>query len=588
MAAQIPPSPPLEPRRTNAAPPARKTVAPPAGKTAAAPARKTAAPPARKIAAPPPRQPSGSGRDIAGRDGFWLGIALAMVAVALVGLWQTPERINHDCALYLQQADLLLDGAVPYRDFVDTNPPLIIYLNVPPAALARTLGLSPIIVFHALVLALLVISGLEVHFLLRQRRMSLPAAGRGLVLLAWIAAYFVIDWRGDTGQREHLFMLLYVPYLFLRILRYRGGSVANRLAILLGLQAGLGASLKPHFLLLAVNVEIVLLLATFRRRTLLRPENLVLVGVVAAYLLHWLVVPAAMREAFFGRWLPLIRYGYSAYNVSFREVAATVLSSPISLAGLAAAFTAMLLCGQRLVRLHHHLVALAALLDMALVLIFLQQKGWSYHSIPLDVAGLLCLALLAVEGDRLLAGGRVRRTIGYGHWAAGALLVGVLVAVWFTERTRNPLEPPAFAALRQIVLQHSQPDDRVLVVATSTQPAYPLLVQTGRRPGSRYLCSFPIAFFYARTKPAKGGAAIYRRGDNAPAEEQQFLAELADDVARRQPRLIVVQDSPGWLGLPARFNTFEYLAQVGWVEKALAPYRELRGPEGWKVFARKQ
>ena len=227
------------------------------------------------------------------------------MGLALVGVWQTPQRINADCALYLQQAELLLDGAVPYRDFVDTDPPLIAYLNVLPVALARMLGVSPIAAFGGFVVVLLLISGLEIHFLLRRRRLSLPAAGRGLVLLAWIASYFVVDWRGDTGQQEHLFVLLYVPYLFLRILRHRGGSVAVWLAILLGVQAGIGAALKPHFLLLAVNVELVLLFATRRRRMLLKPENFAFLGVVAAYLVHWLFVPAAMREAFFGRWLPL-------------------------------------------------------------------------------------------------------------------------------------------------------------------------------------------------------------------------------------------------------------------------------------------
>ena len=65
-------------------------------------------------------------------DGLWLGIALLLVGLALVGVWQTPERINADCALRLQEAELLLNGAVPYLDFVDIDRPLITYLNVLP------------------------------------------------------------------------------------------------------------------------------------------------------------------------------------------------------------------------------------------------------------------------------------------------------------------------------------------------------------------------------------------------------------------------------------------------------------------------
>jgi len=162
-----------------------------------------------------------SKRNAAGQGGPWLGIALVLVGLALFGLWLTPQRIDQDCALFLQQAELLLDGAIPYCDFADTNTPLIIYLDILPVVLARTFGVSAITTFDGLVIALLAVSGLEIYFLLRQRRLTLPEAGRGLVLLTWMALYFVVDWRGDAGQLEHLFVLLYIPYLFLRILRSR-------------------------------------------------------------------------------------------------------------------------------------------------------------------------------------------------------------------------------------------------------------------------------------------------------------------------------------------------------------------------------
>ena len=264
-------------------------------------------------------------------DRPWLGIAFLLVAAALLGLWQMPERINHDCAFGLQQAQMLLDGGIPYCDFIDANPPLIVYLNVPPAALARYLGGSPIVVFHLSVLLLLMISSMEIYGLLRKPRMGLRAAERGLVLLAWISSYFLVDWYGFAGQREHLFMLLYVPYLFLRILRHRGGSTNAWLAAVLGVQAGVGASLKPHFLLTALGVEIVLLAATRRRRTLLRSENTALASVVTVYVLHWFFVPAAMREAFFGRWLPLVCRSYNVYDMTTWQVFRAFLDSPISL-----------------------------------------------------------------------------------------------------------------------------------------------------------------------------------------------------------------------------------------------------------------
>lgn len=524
------------------------------------------------------RKPTRCRRFACGGDGPWLALALACVGIMAVGLWQAPQRVNHDCAQYLQMAGMLLDGGVPYCDFVDTNPPLIIYLNVVPAALARTFGVSPIVVFHGLVIALVLVTGIEIYPLLRQPRLGLHAAGRGLMLLTWFAAYFLVDYRDDTGQREHLFILLYTPYLFLRIWRHRGGSVATWFAILLGLQAGIGCSLKPHFLAVAVAVEVVLLLATRRYRALARPENFALAGVVVLYVAHWLFVPAAMREAFFFRWLPLVSRNYHVYDVSWRRLIESLLDSPLSLVALAGVLIAMLFARTPRARLRLHLLALSAVGCMAMLILFIQQKGFSYHWIPFDTAGLLCVALLVVVSSR-------RRAFSPWLAAAGCLVFGVAITVWFTGREDVRRDSPEIVNLRCLIESHTQTTDRVLVIAPTVAPSHPLLLQTGRKPGSRYLCSFPINFFYGDTT-ATPGRPVYRRRADAPAEEQQFLRELEDDVIRLQPRLIIVGNSPSSRVLPQGFNTFDYLAYTGWVQDALAPYRELPTPGAWKVFER--
>ncbi len=505
-------------------------------------------------------------------DAAWVALGIVLIGLASSGIWRAPDRINHDCALYLQEAGMLLDGAVPYCGFVETNPPLVIYLNVPPVALARLLGVSPILVFHGLVLVLLVLSTVEMHPLLAKRRLGFTVTGRGLVLLAWIAMYFLVDRQGNTGQREQLFVLLYVPFLLLRVLRSRGGATAGWFAGMLGAQAGVGVALKPHFLLIALGVESVLLMARRRGRflpRLLAPEIFALMGVVAAYVLHWLFVPAAMREAFVGRWLPLVLHRYAAYDLSYRETLDRVLHSPLSAAAVFAALAAAFFALKRHGRLRQHLTALSAMASTALLMFMLQRKGWSYQAIPFDAAGLLCLAVLV---DRPRTTGRR-----FAAQAGLAAVLCVLVAMCSIDRLAASPDPPDFVALRQIVEEHTSAGDRVLIVATSVRPAYPMLLQTGRMPGSRYLCSFPVAFFYA-------DGASYRHYKDASPEERQFLDELADDVARLRPRLIIVHDRPGWLGLPENFNTFDYLAYSGWTARALATYRQLPGPDGWKVF----
>jgi len=431
--------------------------------------------------------------------------------------------------------------------------------------------------------------------LLRKRKSGVRPAEQGIVLLAWMAVFFLVDWRGDVGQREHLFVLTYVPYLFLRILRYRRGSVAAWFAVLLGLQAGLGVSLKPHFLLEAVVVEIALVLASRRWRALVQPECLALVGVVTAYAAHWLFVPTAMRDAFFYRWVPLICSGYRSCDASYRQIAEEILASPFSAAGLAGVLAAVLLLSMRRrlrLRLHLHLLALATLAVMGMAVLFFQHKGFTYHRIPFDTAALFCLTMVGLSNTKRERTSSVTKQSPLAIWSAIAsrcLLLGVflgLLVVWFLGRPGSARpDSPEYAALRRIVEQRTCPSARVLVIVNSTRPAYPMLAQLGRRTAGRYLTCFPIAFLYAGAA-ATADRPVYRHYDEAPAEERLFLDELRDDVKRFQPKLIIIHASPGWFGLPKDFNTFEYLLYSGWAKQSLESYREVPGPRGWKVFER--
>jgi hypothetical protein len=91
-----------------------------------------------------------------------------------------PLFLNHDNALFLEYAAMLLDGAVPYVGFMDLNPPLVIYLNTIPVAIARAVGASPIPVFTLTVAALAAASAAWTFRLLGR-----PAGRRSARASAW-------------------------------------------------------------------------------------------------------------------------------------------------------------------------------------------------------------------------------------------------------------------------------------------------------------------------------------------------------------------------------------------------------------------
>jgi hypothetical protein len=488
--------------------------------------------------------------------------------------------------LALQQADLFLNGAVPYCDFADTRQPLLTYLCIIPVIIASQCGISTIAAFGIFMLAILLVSLVEILFILRHPRMCIPAAGRGLVLLVWTALYFVVDWQGNVGQQEYWFVLLYMPYLLLRVLRYQGGNVPDGLAILLGIQAGIGVEFKPLFLFAAVNVELVLLFTTRNRRTLHYPEIFAILGTAFVYWLHWFIMPGAMQDAFFDRWVPMANYGRSVYNSDISNVFVGIVGSPIVLIAVVSAVAAGMVGATQRAGLRFHFLAMAAFAGMAFAMVFLQQKDWSFHYIPLNAAGLLCLAFLIIDASRRWALNRHAISINFLHAGAGVMVLCGLVAVWLGTRNAANADSPEAAALRKVVLASTESGDRVLVIAATPEAAYPMLVQTGRRPGSRYLYSFPIAFTYSRVIP-KPNRPIYRKTEDAPLEERQFLRELGDDVARRKPQLIAIESGPTNTALPKTFTVFDYLAYVGWTDQISQAYEGIPSPEGWRIYERR-
>src|SRR5262245_4805068 len=74
-----------------------------------------------------------------------VGLLAALAALGIAIRFVMP--VNGDAAWYLYMAGRVLDGARPYVDVVDTNPPLIVMLSMATVLPARALGVSPLTVF---------------------------------------------------------------------------------------------------------------------------------------------------------------------------------------------------------------------------------------------------------------------------------------------------------------------------------------------------------------------------------------------------------------------------------------------------------
>jgi hypothetical protein len=299
---------------------------------------------------------------------------------------------RQDQTWLLYAAARLLDGTQLYGPrLIETNPPLIIWLNTLPLWLAIHLHLQPLLVLHSLVTLLIVLSS---AWSIRILRAAGVLRGRAATLAAFalllVAQTFVRDF--DFAEREHILVPLLLPYLFASFFQLSASlGLAERLA--LGFVAGLGGCIKPQYAIIPVGTELFLTLWYRQLRRLWRPEFLafILTGIVYIAAVH-LVTPL-----YFTQIVPILRDAYPTYRGSQPTLWVMYHGVLYDLV-----FAAVLLAWAVFRRSLRFPVAPIGLLTasfFATVSYGIQQTGWPYQTVPRNA--LLVAAALWLTAELL-------------------------------------------------------------------------------------------------------------------------------------------------------------------------------------------
>jgi hypothetical protein len=164
---------------------------------------------------------------------------------------------NSDVAWLLFSAERILAGATLYVDLVEVNPPLIVWLSVPPVAVAELVDVRSRWPFLVYVFCLVLLSlRLSWHLLGRLRPELTPEGKRAYLLFLVVALLLLPGW--VYGQREHLMVLLVIPYALALAARLTGGNPSGRELVGAGLLGGLGFAIKPYYLPTWIGLELFL------------------------------------------------------------------------------------------------------------------------------------------------------------------------------------------------------------------------------------------------------------------------------------------------------------------------------------------
>jgi hypothetical protein len=503
-------------------------------------------------------------------------------------------RLQPDTAWLLYASDHMLRGARLYVDLIETNPPLILWLDALPVLAASLLGVASGPVFTAMTLALALGSAAWCARLLAALLPDAPLLRRYLILL--ILMVLVPLAREDFGEREHLFLALALPYVLLAALRLGGEPVDRRHAWAIGGAAGVGIALKPYFLLLWLAVEAITARAGGKARRP-RPETVAIITVGVAYLLAVAVLASEYFE--------VVRTMAGPYFTFLRNPLLTtaLLGDGAQLPIVAFLSYLALKADAERPPLWTALVWSMAALWVAAVL---QQKGWRYHFYPSLALGVLLCGLMIVD-RRAAAGNRIRRLYAAVSVAAvvGAALLTAGACLRQMLDPRNPRYDPDPDLSRLIPIVAEYAGRPVLMLSWSTASAFPLMTYGKVENASRFNHLWVVGAEYWGDLRRPGPLRYHRREEMSPLE--RFLMDaLVEDMARTKPPLVLVlrpgPDRPEWglrrLDFLGYFNRdprfarlweeFTYDRQVGeyWVFRRTGPGEAAVSPPQRPVVTR--
>jgi|JI8StandDraft_1071087.scaffolds.fasta_scaffold01831_4 hypothetical protein len=433
-------------------------------------------------------------------------LAFAIMIIGKIIFWYGHPLLTYpDQAAYLEMAELIASGKLPYLDFFEWNPPLIMYLNLIPLAFAKQLHVPVIAAFNYSVIALCAYSTL----------MSLHIASKYMskqqltVFLPFIfaAAYFNLNQTINIGEREHLFTVAYLPFLILRGLAWQGQKLSKFDAILSAFVAAVGMALKPQFAVSAALVELCFYYQCRTLKVFARPEIYTVAVVFMLYLAGLMLLPLSVWDFYFNQVVPLYINGLS---YSGRALIYMLRHDP----NFFLPFVHLLVTLPLALVFARFNLWIAPLGIFALSFLFhyiYGDQAWPYRFIPMT-ASLFML-------DGLLIGMLVEKIFSrpnlskFANIVMSFAILGIASYTTYSELISESAnraistEPfdlanigyqgdclaSDFDPLVFSILSLTKLDDSVIFIGNGIEPGFPAILQSGRKLGSRYLfCNLPF------------------------------------------------------------------------------------------------
>jgi hypothetical protein len=457
-------------------------------------------------------------------------IAGTVLGLSLVHLAVRPQWADQTWLLFA--ARRMLDGGqIGFEDIAEENPPLIIWLSAIPVVIGRAVDIPLPTALQGWVTALVAFSVIWSAILLRRESAADSKRFAGWFALAQLFATAVHPWL-HYGQREHIMLLLVLPYLVMAAGRIEGQTPPAGEAVVAGLCAGIGFLLKPHQLLVVLAVEGLLLVRSRRFRSMYRPEMATMLATGLGYVgAIWLWTPDYLLKL-----LPLALNTYYDYHRA--ELSELI----VPMRGLKLVLV-VLLWAILYRRLAHRALATVLLLAGigATIAHVMQLKGFGYQFLPAIAFFDLLVGVIVIDCWLQWV---VWRTppISTGPAVATATLMfaGTIALSYPQQLARAAHSAPDYRNAVQRAVSHDIPRNAtVLILSTSPEVVFEQVLDRNWQWASRFMCLWMVP---ALVKAERAGG---RDGTAEPSAMRDATvltrSAVSADLTRWKPNLVLVE-----------------------------------------------
>lgn len=469
----------------------------------------------------------------------YLVLACLILSCHVWLLWLIPTHV--DIAWFSDATARWLDGEILYKEVVDMNLPMIFFINVPSAIIAKTLQV-PILFGYKLFTSIL--SGIIcIYIALLFKRSTLSNSQIKTLSIVMVSSFFILFAR-QLGQREYWAIILTLPFIVSHIPNIYKKITRNE-RILIGILLSIGVSIKVTFLLLTI----IFFIAFPKVRQHL----------YATYLIStaFILTSVAGIFLFFPHYTNILQISLDTYGRY--HTPHLILIILLSLLPLTSIF--LYLGTPSKSHMKPLMLSTLAFTLSALT----QNKGWMEHFFPANILAMLTLTAFYFDQNNTPTN-LIKAT--------AIMPIVFLAALQVTDARIYLLfhrEHPRFVETKAFLDTHAE-GESVYVFTTNMDGVYQIIHESKAKSASRFNAFWMLP-------------GIILDADYHSQEVKQYLfAAVAEDIEKNRPKYIFFDTQPQAKLNNVYFNFMEYFNQDGAFHKLIENYAFTSNQYGFSIY----